>query len=239
MKKNSILSIFLNVLFILFFGYLLVKKGGLEYIQTRLNIDNSKPDWYYKYFQDWKETKEMYQILPNGANEIIFLGSSLTYGCNWSELFQNNKIKNRGIRGDNTEGVLERLKEVTESKPEKIFIELGSNDIGLRMKTNEIIKNYELIIISIKNQTPKTKVYIYSVFPVQNQNDRTNQEVIELNKELAKLSEKHSITFINIYDRFVDEDKNQIENYFYDGLHLNSKGYLIWKECINQYLIEK
>ena len=67
--------------------------------------------------------------MPDTPNEIIMLGNSITDGCEWSELFQNSNIKNRGISGDITEGVLYRLDEVTRSKPAKVFLLIGINDL--------------------------------------------------------------------------------------------------------------
>jgi hypothetical protein len=46
-----------------------------------------------------------------------FLGDSLTYGFEWTEIFQSLRVKNRGISGDRTDSMLYRIKEVVESHP--------------------------------------------------------------------------------------------------------------------------
>ena len=92
-----------------------------------------------KFSEYYYHKKAHFENLPNTQDEIIFLGNSITDGCEWSELFQDLRIKNRGISGDITEGVLQRLKEVTESKPSKVFIMIGVNDISKKfsiMKTS-------------------------------------------------------------------------------------------------------
>ena len=33
------------------------------------------------------QRKTLFEKLPNSENEIIFLGNSISDGCNWSELF--------------------------------------------------------------------------------------------------------------------------------------------------------
>ena len=48
----------------------------------------------------------------------------------WSEIFQNQNIKNRGISGDVTEGILYRITEITDSNPLKIFLMIGTNDLA-------------------------------------------------------------------------------------------------------------
>ena len=48
----------------------------------------------------------------------------------WSEIFQNPNIKNRGISGDVTEGILYRINEITESQPLQVFLMIGTNDLA-------------------------------------------------------------------------------------------------------------
>jgi hypothetical protein len=55
-----------------------------------------------------------FRSYPNSPKDIIFLGNSITAGAEWNELLQNEHARNRGISGDITFGVLERLDEVTE-----------------------------------------------------------------------------------------------------------------------------
>src|SRR5262245_28803700 len=64
----------------------------------------------------------LFKSYPNSKNDIIFLGNSITQGVDWAELLQNPNCRNRGISGDITYGVLERLSEVTEGKPATVFI---------------------------------------------------------------------------------------------------------------------
>jgi len=230
MKKLLTISIILNIIFILLSGYLALEKGGLSYIKSKIGIE--KPYWYWKNFEHWNIEKSMYEIMPNDSSEIVFVGNSLIYRCNWAELFSNPRIKNRGIEGDNTEGILARLSEITESKPEKIFINTGTNDLALKMPVSEIYINYEKIIDQILETTPATKIYIQNVLPINNSPGRSNDLIIELNKKLEELAFNKSLKYINLHDRFIDEEGNLKQELTIDGLHLNPKGYLLWKQLI-------
>lgn len=237
MKKILTFSILLNFCLLTLFGYMICKKGGFKYVKEKfsakkeINIkDNTY--WYYKNYAHWKETKSLYDILPNDSNEIVFVGNSITYGCEWAELFSNPKIKNRGIGGDNTEGLLVRLSEITASNPDKIFINIGTNDLALDMRISEIVKNYSEIIDKIKQSTPKTKIYIESVLPTNNRPDRNNDSIRTLNKYLEKLSKEKSAEYINLFDSFIDKSGNLDMRVSIDGLHLTGQGYLIWKKII-------
>ncbi len=72
-------------------------------------------------------------------------------------VISDNRIKNRGISADVTEGVLLRIDEVTDSKPLKIFIMIGINDLAFGYSKKEILQNFKAIINKIKNDSPKTK----------------------------------------------------------------------------------
>ena len=237
MKKILMTSVILNIIFLILLGYVFSKKNGVIYLKTKLGMGNKaseKPYWYYKNYQHWKETKSLYDVLPKDSNEIIFLGNSITYGCEWAELFRNPGIKNRGIGGDNTEGILERLTEITESKPDKIFIEIGTNDLALNMRIDEICNNYGKIIDRIKLSSPGTKVYIQSVLPTCDNLERSNDSIVVLNKRLKNISNEKSVKYLNLFDGFTDSNGKLDMKLSYDGLHLNGQGYLIWKKIIEK-----
>ena len=182
-----------------------------------------------------------FRTLPNTKDEIIFLGNSITDYCEWSELFQNLKIKNRGISGDVTDGVLERLDEVTESNPSKIFLMIGINDLSRGKSEKYIFNNYKKIIDRIKKASSKTKIYIESILPVNEARGKykshTNktENVISLNKKLRALANKtENVQYIDLFPAFADENQKLAFKYSLDGLHLNGEGYLVWKSIIDK-----
>ncbi|HRN58259.1 MAG TPA: sialate O-acetylesterase, partial [Agriterribacter sp.] len=67
--------------------------------------------------------------LPQTKNDILFVGNSITDGNEWNELFDNSKMKNRGISGDISAGVIHRIDEIANRKPGKVFLMIGVNDL--------------------------------------------------------------------------------------------------------------
>lgn len=178
---------------------------------------------------------EVFEKLPNDTNEVIMLGTSLTHNYEWHEIFSSVNIKNRGINSDITKGILQRLDEVVESKPKKIFIEVGINDILKNYSTDTIFNNYEKIIETINLKSPKTKIYIQSLLP---SNEFLNDKIIDINKRLKDYCVKNNIMFIDLYSKFVS---GQILNPIYDSgdnLHLSGLGYLEWCRLIKPYINE-
>jgi len=182
MKKGLILSVIVNILFLVLFGYIIHVKGGIPYLKLKLGLDSKNTSVIQSVSPYWKHRVTLFEVLPNNPNEIIFLGNSITDGCEWSELFGNPSIINRGISGDRTDGVLQRLSEVTESKPSKVFIMIGVNDISGGIELNKITLNYRDIIEKIKSDSPDTKIYIQSVLPTLNHPFVKNDSVVVLIK---------------------------------------------------------
>ena len=215
--------------------FVLLSTGISDAQQKKAEKPKFSPFYYHKVSH--------FRTLPNTKNEIIFLGNSITDYCEWAELFQNPNIKNRGISGDVTDGVLERLDEVTESQPAKIFIMIGINDLSRGKSEEYIFNNYKKIINRIKKETPKTKIYIESILPVneargkyKNHTNKT-ENVISLNKQLKTLAEEtDNAQFIDLFTAFADKNQRLAFKYSLDGLHLNGDGYLVWKSIIDQYV---
>jgi len=184
--------------------------------------------------------KAQFEMLPNTENEIIMLGNSITDQCEWHELFNNINVKNRGIGGDDTDGVLERLSEVTESKPAKIFIMIGTNDLAYSKTVDRVIENYKKIINQIQTDSPKTKIYIESVLPVDYAIHFTRPiaDIIKINDQLKEIVAQNNLTYIDLFSVFKTDQNKLNPEYSLDGLHLNGKGYQLWKQQIIKYIEE-
>jgi len=194
---------------------------------------------FYPY---WHQRVSLFEMLPNAENEIIFLGDSITDGCNWSEMFQDKRIINRGISGDVTSGVLHRLDEVVESKPLKIFLMIGINDLADGKIETEVVYNIKQIVKIIHKKTPDTEIFLQSLLPVnkdytifENHINKT-EEIIRINRALKNFSDINKITYIDLYSRFVTKDQKLHPDYTNDGLHLTGAGYLVWKSAVEKYI---
>lgn len=123
-------------------------------------------------------------------NQLVFLGNSLTQGGDWAVWFPKHNPANRGISGDNTEGILARLKEITKSKPAKVFLLIGINDISQNYNNDYLCTNFEKIVQEFKKDSPETIIYIQSILPVNNEFGRykklmnKEEQIEQLNKRL-------------------------------------------------------
>lgn len=181
----------------------------------------------------------LFESLPDTPNEIIMLGNSITDGCEWSELFQNPNVKNRGISADVTEGVLYRLEEVTRSKPAKVFLLIGINDLSRNVPADTVFQNICKITTEIRKASPATQVFVQSILPVNPAFTKfpkhigKTPEVLEVNKRLEKWCDVNSFQFIDLFHSFTEPGTDYLNpDFTNDGLHLTAKGYLKWAEII-------
>ena len=209
------------------------------FISLSCQEPNKKEDTFYPY---WHQKASHFKTLPNLENEIVFLGDSLTDGCNWDEMFPNKNVVNRGISGDQTSGVLYRLDEVTESKPLKVFLMIGVNDLAQGKIEEEVVYNIKQIVKIIHKKSPDTEIYIQSLLPINsrfnnfpNHTDKT-EPIIRINRALKNFSDMNDITYIDLYSLLADKDNQLDSEYTNDGLHLKGSGYRMWKKAVEKYI---
>ena len=193
----------------------------------------------------WDLRVQQFRNYPDSKKDIIFLGNSITAGVDWNELLQNVNVRNRGISGDITFGLLNRLDEVTKGKPARIFILIGINDISRNIPDSVILMNYQRMIDRIQLESPSTKIFLQTILPVNNDfpvkaQFNKDEHILYVNQELKKLAEKEKVKLIDLYKEFLGADNKLDKKYTYDGLHLNAEGYKHWAEILKKgkYLVK-
>lgn len=199
-----------------------------------------------KYSTFYYQRATLFEALPIGSEDIVFLGNSITNGCEWSELFADSRVKNRGISGDITMGVYDRLHPILQGKPAKIFLLIGINDVARGLSVDSIVGNIGLIIEKIRKESPATRLYLQSLLPVTDHyhlfEGHTSRGALvpQINERIKQLAEGNGITYIDLYARFVDPSTGKMNtSYTNDGLHLLGKGYVVWRDLVKPYIDEK
>jgi lysophospholipase L1-like esterase len=176
---------------------------------------------------------------PISKKDYVFLGNSITAGTNWSELLGLPNAVNRGISGDITFGVLDRLDEIIAGKPAKLFVLIGINDISRKIPDSLILGNYKKMISRVRKGSKKTQLYFYTLLPVNNAFAKFNNHygkdahILWLNQEIKKLADK-KVTIIDLYPVFSDENKVLRAELTKDGLHLIPAGYKVWADFLKK-----
>lgn len=182
--------------------------------------------------QRWLSQFEVLEVQPG---DTVFLGDSITEGGSWHELFPESNVRNRGIGGDVTSGVLARLEQVTKGRPAQVFLLIGTNDLAFGVSQDTIVRNIVEIIEEVHRASPQTEVFVQSVLP---RDETYQQAVLSLNQAL-EVGVAERATWVNLYPLFLDEAGISIDDSFSnDELHLHGAGYLRWRDAIDE-LVKK
>lgn len=197
-------------------------------------IDSSYANTYYQ------GRMELFNTLPAPKKAIVFLGNSITERGAWSELLPGYPIMNRGIGGDNTFGVLARLEGIVKASPKKLFLLIGINDLSRGLPKEVILNNYERIISYISSHSPKTRIFVQSVLPLneplttaaylKNKKD----SILQLNLGIQAIAARHRLPYIDLHEIFADANGDLKRELTADGIHLRPAAYIMWVDYLKK-----
>ncbi|MFA6740725.1 MAG: GDSL-type esterase/lipase family protein [Arcobacteraceae bacterium] len=181
----------------------------------------------------YKHKKSQFEMLAqNDKYKIVMLGDSITDEGEWAELLDSRLVQNRGISGDTTDGVLQRLDCINKSA-EKVFIMIGVNDIMRGKSVDEIFFNYQKIIQILKEKN--IKAYIQStLFIGEKRAENFNIKVETLNIKLKQFASDNNLIFIDL-NKILSSNKMLKHEFTSDDLHINGSAYKLWVQEIKKY----
>ncbi len=190
-------------------------------------------EWAKKHYPERiKEFKKN----PLKENDIIFLGNSITEQAgDWGKRLGWANVKNRGISGDVTEGVLQRLDEIIYVKPKAVYLLIGINDIFNNSSTPAYVANNILVIMmTIRKKSPDTKLFVQTILPTDN--PTIKEKIQDTNDLLKKQAGTGTYILLDTHELFADSFDMMKEAYTTDGVHLNEAGYSVWVNFLKNLL---
>ncbi|MFF2482075.1 GDSL-type esterase/lipase family protein [Paenibacillus sp. NPDC058071] len=177
---------------------------------------------------------------------IVFIGDSITEQFPMSEMLQSNLvIYNRGIGGFTTSELLQNLQVMLyDLEPSKVFLMIGTNDLGRGSKPEQIALQIEKICAEIQEKLPQAELLVESVYPVNEQaavsplgiEGRSNEQIIVINERIQEICTRMKLTYIPVYAKLINEDGALEESFTTDGLHLNVRGYEIVRQALSPFI---
>lgn len=229
MKRLLYISLFFNLLALSAAWFTLNRLGGWKYTLIRLQRQNEG-----LYFH----RAQLFERMPPKPGAVIFLGDSETEQCEWQEILRDTAVLNRGISGDFSSALLDRLPEVLRHRPSRIYLMIGINDLVFGNEPAEIELVYRQIVQKIRDESPSTRLYLESVLPVNNSLRRSgvrNSDVLELNRRIGQISRDFQVPYLDIAACVSDAEGRLSAQYSLDGMHLNGEGYARWVNCLGYY----
>ena len=179
--------------------------------------------------------------------QIVFIGDSITDLYILDDHYADLPLAcyNRGIGGDTTSGVLDRLQvSLYDLAPSAVVLMIGTNDINGCLEEEDILKRYAQIIDGIRANLPDAQLYCMSIIPQNEQIEEyshiriadTTPCIMRLNAGICRLAEEKGAVYLDLFSLIADEDNHLIREYSDDGLHLNPAGLSVWTKLIKPYL---
>jgi lysophospholipase L1-like esterase len=191
------------------------------------------------------------ETAKKGGVDVLFVGDSITAGWKgggkdvWKEKFAASKPANFGIGGDRTDHVLWRItegKELDGIDPKVIVLMIGTNNISAKHTPEQIAGGVKAIVGEFRKQKPNAKVLLLGVFPRGGKQvpkgdervaaDDLQPKIKQINDLIAKLDDGKHVKYLDIGEKFKDEQGGLSRKVMPDFLHLSAKGYEIWADAI-------
>ena len=191
-------------------------------------------DFYNSY--EAAQEKIFFRQLPPCKVKTVFYGDSITWGFDLHEFFPGISALNRGIPGDNLNGLYFRLDEdVLPYQPEQVVFHAGINQIGEDNPT--MLRRYQVIGNILKDAG--IKVYFASILPLRHR-DQWNRfqyqdKIVELNSQLREIAEKDFAGFIDYHSALLDENNELAEKFARpDCTHITFYGYQVMAKILQE-----
>jgi len=172
----------------------------------------------------------------------VLLGDSLSIWFPQELLPTDRNWLNQGISGETSAGVLERVGLLDQVQPQTILLMIGINDLIKGVSDETILNNQRQILRYLRRIHPQTQIVAQSILPHAGAETTwegrekllaiSNQRISQLNQKLQALATEEGVNYLHLYPLFTDERGNLRPDFTTDGLHLNDRGYLIWRSAL-------
>jgi lysophospholipase L1-like esterase len=195
--------------------------------------------WYEEDVKNLEHIKESISYQP----ELVFYGSSSIRL--WRSLntdFENCHPINLGFGGSTLAACVWYFDRIMAGlQPKGMVLYAGDNDLGDGRHPEEVFVFFKQLMAFIRQKYGNIPVAYISIKPsirrfnIIDQIRFTNKIISE---EIERMND--ATYFVNIYDRMLDANKYPRRDLFEpEGLHINDKGYALWKSVIDETLAAK
>lgn len=175
-------------------------------------------------------------------NEILFVGSSsFRMWNNLESYFPSYKVINRGFGGSNLTDVIRYADDIIfPYAPRQVVIYCGENDLASGATVEQVVSRFIELYGMIRTKLPKAQIAFVSIKPSPSRMS-IFESVKTANASIKSfLEKKRKAVYIDVFTPMLDSTGQPIKDIFLqDSLHMNSKGYAIWKEEIEPVLIKQ
>jgi lysophospholipase L1-like esterase len=176
---------------------------------------------------------------PPPKNAILFTGSSSIRL--WKTLAQDlpeYRVLNRGFGGSQISDCLHFFNRlVPPYEPEVIVFYCGGNDLNAKKSPETVLNHFKQFVARTRVKLPKTQIAYISIAGNPARWAQVDK-VREANRLIREWSATQpNLSFIDVFSPMMGPDGTpQPDIFVADKLHMNEKGYAIWKQVVGAHL---
>jgi sugar phosphate isomerase/epimerase/lysophospholipase L1-like esterase len=208
---------------------------SLLFILISITLISQDPHRFQEEIDNFKSADE----LVNYHDVVLFTGSSsVRFWKTLGEDFPSHNVLNRGFGGSQFSDLIYFADQlILQYNPKKIFIYEGDNDLSEGKSVENIMADASQLVYKIRRTLPEADIHFIAPKPsVARWN--LKESYIKLNSEIKAWCEMDAkLHFVDVWTPMCDEDGEVMPDLFIiDKLHMNEKGYKIWKDVVSPFL---
>ena len=213
---------------------------GVSYNVSAMPIRKTGKPWWMP-----RHRAKLMELATRKKVDLLMVGDSITHNWEnagrpvWDEFYADRNALQVGFSGDKTENVIWRLQngEIDGITPKVAVVMIGTNNTREMRAAKDTAAGVERIVEEILLRTPDTKILLLGIFPRDAKStDAKRQRNSEINQLIQKLGDQKRIWYLDIGDRFLDEEGILHRSIMKDLLHPGESGYRIWAEAMEPLL---
>ena len=193
------------------------------------------------FWNDIQNFKKQDSVSFPPRNAILLIGSSsFTKWTDVQDYFPGYTIVNRGFGGSTLLDEIFYVNDIVfPYQPKQIIIYCGENDLASSdtVSAAMVLDRFKQLFQMIRNKTEAPIAYISMkpspsrrhLFPKMREGNQLIKDFLSTQKNTA---------FIDVHTKMLISGEPMPEIFLDDSLHMNAKGYAIWKKEMEPYLLK-
>jgi len=167
-------------------------------------------------------------------DKYVMIGDSLIENGQWSEWLDSGEIANRGVSGDSSIQMLDRLRSYSLNRVLGVIGMIGINDILNGKPAVAVTDAVDNAISYIHSR--EIPVLWISILPVAPPRLNCNEEIATTNRLIKNVCRQCGAEFLDINEHFTELGVLSGELSL-DGLHLNGRGYALLSDSLRRSVL--
>ena len=219
--------------------------------QTSASVDSDKEQVGAVATYD-KPVPESGAVDRSYFSDALFIGDSRSEGFKlYSEIDNATYFVYKGLSVEtvNTKAVITApdgtqqtvMNALKQKQFGKVYIMLGINELGWT-NTNAFIQKYGALVDAVKKYNPNAIVYVQSILPVSDKKNGdpiyNNENINKFNGLIQDMVNQKQVYYVNSAES-VMKDGLLIHEASTDGVHLNKKYCMVWRDYLMTHTVRE